>query len=128
MKQIPFDLERALAGDPVITRAGTKVARIHVVPDWCKFVQPILFSLEGSSIRHNCSLNGRYYQEADSPYDLFMAPRTVTKWMIIYRHHAIQLGFIYESEERALREILPSINYYGLTFDYQNVQEISLEE
>lgn len=82
----PFDLEKALAGDPVVTRDGKKVTEIiHL-----KTVPPsrsIIFVFDGRA--HETGEDGRFYfgMNTESVNDLFMAPKIVKKegWINIYK-------------------------------------------
>lgn len=76
----PFNLERALAGDKVVTRDGREVSELRflqsVSPNgYCVVAvidgDPFLFLQNGkiTSINH---------------FDLFMAPKTVKRWVNFY--------------------------------------------
>lgn len=69
-----FDLERALAGDPLVTRNGTKVTEFH----YFKTVSCMNDSLIGiiNSGYQSYNNEGKLLNSADSPLDLFMAPKT----------------------------------------------------
>ncbi len=76
----PFNLERALAGAPVVTRDGGKVLDIkkwktmpvpHTYPLIC------LVEQEDGIFTVTYTLEGRYCKEVDSLYDLFMESKTV---------------------------------------------------
>lgn len=74
----PFNLERALAGDPVITRGGKKVLELHFfsTPNTC----PIAGFIDGSITLQRWTIDGYEYEDAtgilanESIFDLFMAP------------------------------------------------------
>jgi hypothetical protein len=77
----PFNLKRALAGDPVVTRGGKKVLEIYCFktkqPE-----QPILVDIGDEYIRHY-SLNGAYYHNGPiDKDDLFMAPIEKEYWCL----------------------------------------------
>lgn len=81
----PFNLEKALAGDPVVTRDGKTVSEIvhlKTVPA----SQCIIFVIDGRA--HECSESGKFYfdQDVESVNDLFMAPKIVMRegWINIY--------------------------------------------
>lgn len=89
-KLIPFDLERAKAGDPVITRDGREARilcfdRINTNKDY-----PIVFLVpsrdqEDEEI-HTCGLNGRgsVHTEYDSYNDLFMKPLNIIRYRLVW--------------------------------------------
>lgn len=102
MKLLPFDLQRALAGDKVVTRDGTIVPELFLCNQE-KYNDPIIHPL---AARINGSfftfkLDGRYHRENRfSGYDLFMAPKTVKRWVNFY---GTQKAFHYDSEVKAKR-------------------------
>ena len=94
----PFDLEKALAGEPVATGAGTPVTDIHY------------FSTAVSKYKVYATVEGRVqsYTEtgiyntdiaSDGSYDLFMA---CVGWVNIYNDRSC--SSVYESEDDAKRE------------------------
>ena len=64
----PFNLERALAGDPVVTRAGEPVTQLTV------FDADEMDYIYGVVNREVLSWNdsGQYYFGQENDYDLFM--------------------------------------------------------
>lgn len=81
----PFNLEKALAGDLVVTRDGKTVSEIvhlKTVPA----SQCIIFVVDGRA--YECSESGKFYfdQDVESVNDLFMAPKMVRRegWINIY--------------------------------------------
>ena len=105
----PFNLERALAGDPVVTRDGCKVLEIRVFEhpsvEWCVFAL-----VEGHDI---CCYNreGLIYSPmvnvSSGGLDLLMAPKEKTLWINLYRSTRSSSGYDaqmpYTSEEAAFR-------------------------
>lgn len=72
---IPFNLERALAGDPVVTREGKQVAEIH----YFKTVNSLYAVIDNLLISfYTC---GNYSLNKEYPDDLFMAPKTKKLWI-----------------------------------------------
>jgi hypothetical protein len=103
----PFDLERAKAGDPVCTREGYEV-RI------------ICFDREGNGEKKLIALlkttdniesvfhflpDGSYFDKDNNPdsFDLMMAPKTVTKWVNVYKKSGFLAldGNIHDTENEA---------------------------
>jgi hypothetical protein len=91
----PFNLERALAGDPVVMRDGRPVTQIT------KFDIYGRRALHGVVEGHVISWfeNGRYYSSGESSYDLLMAPKKRTVWVNMYGDG--WRCYWYDSEEEA---------------------------
>lgn len=80
----PFNLERALAGDKVVTRDGREVTQLTKFD--CRN-EPLVGVLDG--ILETWLENGKFFGSGvycDS--DLFMAPKTVKRWVNFYDGHA----------------------------------------
>jgi hypothetical protein len=79
----PFNLERALAGDPVVMMDGRPV--IFTRFDICG-----RRALHGVVEGHLISWfkDGRYYASGESRYDLFMATKKRTVWVNLYKKSA----------------------------------------
>ena len=99
----PFNLERALAGDPVVTRNGRPVTQIHNFS-----VADDPYSLRGvvdETIKARTPIMGKaWLTGAESAMDLFMAPKTRTVWVNLYPSECslISGDYVYhESEEAA---------------------------
>jgi len=96
----PFNLEKALAGEPVVTRDGTKVTEIHNFST--RHGEMTVFAIiEGSFLTF--SKSGKHYSTiVDSEFDLFMAD--TEKWVNVYYNKEKDLAFCsetYESEIEA---------------------------
>lgn len=79
----PFNLQEALAGKPVITRAGLKVTGL------CKFTfakkYPIVATIEGLDEPMFFHLDGAFGTPSYAPlYDLFMQSEKKSGWVNIY--------------------------------------------
>jgi hypothetical protein len=89
----PFNLQEALAGKPVITRAGKTVTKLVAfdIPDG-KY--PLVASIYGRDSVEVYTLSGEFFttygKNRASDYDLFMASTKKTGWMNVYRE---DLGF-----------------------------------
>ena len=73
----PFDLEKALAGAPVVTRDGRKVLEIFAFKRLIALLgvseQPVMALVEGDDSPVRFTVNGNYFSSsASSDYDLFM--------------------------------------------------------
>jgi hypothetical protein len=108
-----FNLERALAGEPVCTRDGREVTQL------VKFDTPIpnsIFALVTSlrsteqnpcKIVHNWYNNGIYSQEKSSDLDLFMKPKENAIWVNVYKTLSkgdLYLGEQFNTEKEAIND------------------------
>ena len=75
----PFDLERFLAGDPVVCRDGTVPTEVHYFASISNGEEKIVAVVDGMAL-WVCD-DGRQYRHVNSESDLMMAPRTVEKWV-----------------------------------------------
>ncbi len=90
----PFNLERALAGDKVVTRDGREVTQLTK------------FDCEGECLAGVLDLslstwnkNGQFWGTSEeSDDDLFMAPKTVKHWVNFYSNETV---VSFDSEESA---------------------------
>jgi hypothetical protein len=79
----PFDLEKALAGEPVVTRTGMVVKeliRFKTLNDWS------VFAVVGNCVIQ-CNDNGQYSDCEHNSLDLFMAEKPKVKkegWVNVY--------------------------------------------
>lgn len=114
-----FNLDRALAGEPVVTRNGKCVSEIHhfltATPE-----HQVAAIIEGDLFSFHCS--GRFLSSEADEMDLFMAPVKKQEWANIYYHLDKKLptgqfytlgNTVYESEEAAIKyvEVIGAANY-----------------
>lgn len=118
----PFDLEAALAGEPVKLRNGSKADILYVIPDTYKFpngttfnypVRGITFNKDGTlDGAHRWNIDGTSYSKAEtSPMDIigmWEEPKLTQE----------------ELFEKALKERLP-LRYKGLDKDYADVYVVA---
>jgi len=84
-KLIPFDLECAIAGDPLITRDGRKVIKFHYFSgDDLQY--PIVAHIDGEDRLYEYVKDGEYYPNIPTECDLFMAPKKKNYQVNIYRN------------------------------------------
>lgn len=77
----PFDLKKALAGEPVVTRDGRKVDFIFHDPGAPDKKMRVYARYGG-----DCNMyreDGIYNENREMPWDLFMAPSKQERWMIV---------------------------------------------
>ena len=79
----PFDLKRALAGDPVVTRDGRKIEFVAHDPKAGAGFR-ILARREGESCASSFYTDGKHTDGIELPYDLFMAPTKREAWVNVY--------------------------------------------
>lgn len=111
----PFDLERALKGEKVITRNGLEVTEVH----YFKTAKSCIFSI-GAVIMgdlHKFGDKGNFMMDGEHHLDLFMAHRPseyVTKWVNLYDErvtdNTIRCSSAYHSKERAIETSIKYTN------------------
>jgi len=80
----PFDLEKALAGEPVVTRKGYKVTHVthYLEADQDDFCISALIHDDQKTVE-TFKINGSYnYSKQENPSDLFMGEHSI--WVNIY--------------------------------------------
>lgn len=80
----PFNLKKALAGDPVVTRDGRKVPEIYEF-EKCNSITNIGYAIEGEVGIYTVNETGIRAHAPDKPSDsdIFMAPRKQKLWIAI---------------------------------------------
>lgn len=97
----PFNLKEALAGKPVVTRAGDKIVRIVHLSESSSADHKIVAVTNLGVSRFYCE-NGYYYvSSARSEHDMFMESKKVTKWANIYEDSYSVHGYFYNTEKDA---------------------------
>lgn len=101
----PFDLARAMAGEPIVTRDGRKARFVGYVPEFSPERQ-IAVAIDGASGFNEYYKDGRYFSGA-GPNDLFMAPKPKrTVWVNVWPRSDGSIGVTcpaYETKEMAER-------------------------
>lgn len=78
----PFDLEKALAGEPVITRDGKKATEV-VFLKTADDLYVVIAVVDGKVLSY--TKDGKYWASKSADQnDLFMAPKKVKGWMNVY--------------------------------------------
>lgn len=102
-----FDLERALAGEPVVTRDGREVTEIHFF-ETCTKGYAVIAIIEGDKFGFT---NNGYYLDNSTKHrlDLFMKPKVVECWFNVYGNdNAIRISNVcHSSEEKAKAKAEP---------------------
>ena len=96
----PFDLERALAGDKVVTRDGREVTEIHQFKTLYNKINTVAVVISGNI--YLFTEKGEYNVNRSSGYDLFMAPKTnkFEAWVNVYSYGIACVT--YNSEREAI--------------------------
>ena len=97
----PFNLERALAGDPVVTRSGEEVESFHLVDANINY--PLVVYIKGYMEIEEFTKKGSFYSyEKDSDKDLFMAQVKKEGWVNLYYDTSIYgTNCIYKTKQEA---------------------------
>lgn len=93
-----FDLERALAGDKVVTRDGREVTEIHHFKSVTSMYE-VFVSVNGSV--YACSKEGSYTFPEEDRCDLFMAPKTKKFEALVNVYNWGISNYTYETKSRA---------------------------
>ena len=105
----PFDLEKALAGEPVVTRSGVPVTEIyHFKTSRDRF--PVRAVVNGGLSSYNT--DGRW-GITHTNNDLFMAPVKKQEWVNIHKNDCCYfIGFtVFDNERSAVKAGSQNGNY-----------------
>lgn len=100
----PFNLEAALSGVPVVDRAGHKVERLEYFPEAEATTWKVAYVVNGHlSV---VMKDGVYNRNSESRQDLFMATKTVLKWVVLYNStnsygYECQHALVFDTESGA---------------------------
>ena len=78
-----FNLQKALAGEPVVTRDGKKVTQITKFDNVTITKYSICGVVEGSL--ENWSIEGKYHHTLESQFDIYMAEESKTIWINVWK-------------------------------------------
>ncbi len=102
-----FDLEKALAGEAVVTREGKKVLELHLFKS--NVTHPLVAIIENKNIQCAYKINGKYDPDSDRSEDLLMAPVTEKYWFNVYKDRQNRIEFnhsyAYDNEKEARENI-----------------------
>jgi len=101
----PFDLEKALAGEPVVTRDGRTVQEV-IAFKTPSSKYPVMVLIEGAITGRG--RNGRFFMNSDTPHsgDLFMLGKETIVYVNLYQYPNSNLPIFagtYVSKEEAER-------------------------
>ncbi len=121
----PFNLERALAGDRVVTRNGLEVIELQYFKKRERFKVLALIEVEVGENGEFKAYNddGTFCQKMNAHYDLFMAPKVKTYYVNLYRDDELMVTgkICFESEELCLAK-------RNLDLEYIKTISFELEE
>ncbi len=99
-----FDLQKAIAGEPIQTRDGRKARFIAHVPE--APVQPVVAHIEGERHVELFDVNGNWWGDGvHNDRDIFMATRKRQLWVRAYRYSDRSDVYLYQSGSRAELDI-----------------------
>ena len=105
----PFNLEKALSGEPIVTRDGRKITDFYYFKN-IKTKFPIIVQIENSTSVDHYTIKGTWAEDFNTTNpDLFMAD--TEKWVNVYYNKEKDLAFCsetYESEIEARTGSLPT--------------------
>jgi hypothetical protein len=95
----PFDLEKALSGEPVITREGKEVKQLKY---FNTKEANCLYGVMDYEVYY-WKINGTVTNKGSHTHDLFMAPKTMKVWANVYYSDkkGLVIGSMYQNEESA---------------------------
>ena len=97
-----FDLQEYLKhpSQKVVTRDGRNVRIICTNYD---SFSPIIAEIEGENVSHSFRTDGKYYEQVNSPKDLFFASIKEEGWVNIYRNGIVYYmgSDIFKTKEEA---------------------------
>lgn len=100
MKQ--FDLQEYLKhpSQKVVTRDGRNV---RIICTNYESLSPIIAEIEGENVSHSFRTDGKYYEQVNSPKDLFFASIKEEGWVNIYRNGIVYYmgSDIFKTKEEA---------------------------
>lgn len=102
----PFNLEKAKAGAPVVTRDGrpARIICFDRIDDRYSIVALITEEKQKYEIINSYTLDGKCNIGENSLFDLFMAPTKVKKYANIYKHNGKNkiFGFLHDTVKEAI--------------------------
>lgn len=85
----PFDLEKALAGEAVVTRDGRVVEEIKIFKTMPKY--PIVAVIGAKAYLFGKSGVAYSFVPGESNLELFMAPVTCVAWLNLYKDGMVEI-------------------------------------
>jgi len=118
-----FNLERALAGEPVVTRTGKKVTELHLFKNEA-LIQPLYGIIEGDDDVLQWTTFGIYSPTKETSWDLFMAGEKKSVWVNVYEDSngklLVTTDTSWDRAEIAARHTHPTLYKYIKTIEITN--------
>jgi hypothetical protein len=109
-----FNLERALAGEPVVTRNGKKVTELHLFKNEA-LIQPLYGTIEGDEDVLQWTTYGIYNIKEETSWDLFMAEQKKSIWVNVFE--GILSGQLCTSDHDSLNQAIENkLSINGFTY------------
>ena len=110
----PFNLEKALAGEKVVTRDGREITQFHM---FSMTNLPILYGYDDDNDTvEQWFADGKYHHtEGECGGDLFMAPKKLIGFVVVYSDGVI--GGSHSTKafaELAIKQSLKRVDVYGV--------------
>jgi len=107
----PFDLEKALAGEPLVTRDGSAATQLTRFD--CDAPYQLVAVVRGEI--EEFTIDGRSVEHRESPYDLFMYE--LERWVNVYWNEEKQNAYCgtHHSSEAEAKANINNPNYYQTT-------------
>lgn len=126
-KFIPFDLEKAKSGEPLICRCGIEPTEFHFFET--SNPHPFRCRIVINGFIHNIRENGKFLVDDEHEYDLFMKPVLKEQWTNVYSDYKPAMGGVYSSKEEADRCAAAKRTHYLKTYwDQNNIIQPELTE
>ena len=130
----PFNLEAAKAGKPIVTRDGRPVQFIAYVKDASSFDKLIVLVPQRLNVDYPNSIlrfpdSGRYNDNIDNKYDLFMAPVKTKYWANVWRDCGVNMPGIFVGKSfKTEQEMLNNKCSLNGTYKYIKTLFFEIEE
>lgn len=79
----PFDLEKAKAGEPIITREGESATFVAYIPE-CASGHRLIVYIHGRETTTDYFDSGKFLNGGENLLDLFMAPKKIKRWVNVF--------------------------------------------
>jgi hypothetical protein len=127
----PFDLEKALAGEPVVTRSGKKVTQLthFKYRDLSQAPYPLYGVIESLTLNYWTFEGKAAYRSCESNDDLFMASTKQTAVVEVWRYKNGEIAVIIKRSDKDFRagdSVENTGSIWGRTLVH--IQQIEWEE
>jgi hypothetical protein len=120
----PFDLEKALAGEPVVTGDGRKVLELKLFKS--QIDNPLVCLIEGREGLVSVRSNG--LAMCDHDYDLFMAPKKKKLWIAVSKEPYQSNAHFGSAAYKEKDELIEHIKRFGRVPENFHLMQIEIDE